>query len=239
MEAALELELAEGTVIADRVDATDCVFLGGLYRAEQVVAERVRRLVNGTLPWPSIDPEKALPWIERKTGLLLAESQIAAIRLALTSKVLVITGGPGVGKTTIVNAILRILAAKSVDLLLCAPTGRAAKRMTTSRFRPAGRRMLEPANLQALQAVLFHITMWHFDLENLGWGLHGWPQCDAGVVLWSLAIAANDWQARERLSRLCTIPINGVLDQTWDTASHAMEARILRPLKWFGLLEHR
>jgi exodeoxyribonuclease V alpha subunit len=130
VEAALELELAEGTVIAETVDTTACVFLGGLYRAEQVIAERVRRLVNGTLPWPSIDPQKALPWIERKTGLLLAESQIAAIRLALTSKVLVITGGPGVGKTTIVNAILRILAAKSVDLLLCAPTGRAAKRMT-------------------------------------------------------------------------------------------------------------
>ena len=99
--------------------------------------------------------------------------------------------------------------------------------------------MLETLNLRALQAVLFHITMWHFDLGNLGWGLHGWPQCDAGVVLWSLAIAANDWQPRERLSRLCTIPINGVLDQTWDTASHAMEARILRPLQWFGLLERR
>ena len=67
---------------------------------------------------------------------------------------------------------------------------------------PAGRRMLEPANRQALQAVLFHITMWHFDLENLGWGLHGWPQCDAGVVLWSLAIAANDWQPRERIASL-------------------------------------
>ena len=130
VEAALELELSDGTVIADTVDTTACVFLGGLYRAEQVIAERVRRLVNGTLPWPSIDPEKALPWIERKTGLSLAESQIAAIRLALMSKVLVVTGGPGVGKTTIVNAILRILAAKSVDLLLCAPTGRAAKRMT-------------------------------------------------------------------------------------------------------------
>ena len=104
---------------------------------------------------------------------------------------------------------------------------------------PAGRRMLQPANLRALQAVLFHITMWHFDLGNLGWGLHGWPQCDAGVILWSLSIASNDWQPRERLSRLCTIPINGVLDQTWDTASHAMEARILRPLQWFGLLEHR
>jgi exodeoxyribonuclease V alpha subunit len=55
---------------------------------------------------------------------------MAAIRLALRSKVLVITGGPGVGKTTIVNAILRILVAKGVQLLLCAPTGRAAKRMT-------------------------------------------------------------------------------------------------------------
>src|SRR5262249_33677341 len=57
-------------------------------------------------------------------------SQVVAIRLALISKVLVMTGGPGVGKTTIVNAILRILAAKGTGLLLCAPTGRAAKRMT-------------------------------------------------------------------------------------------------------------
>src|ERR1700691_3379032 len=57
------------------------------------------------------------------------QRQIAAIRLALMSKVLVMTGGPGVGKTTIVNAILRILAAKGTHLLLCAPTGRAAKRM--------------------------------------------------------------------------------------------------------------
>ena len=130
VQTALDLELAEGTVIADTVGETACVFLGGLYRAEQVIAERLLRLANGTLPWPYIDPEKALPWIEQKTGLALAESQVAAIRLALLSKVLVITGGPGVGKTTIVNAILRILAAKGVNLLLCAPTGRAAKRMT-------------------------------------------------------------------------------------------------------------
>jgi ABC-type multidrug transport system ATPase subunit len=55
-----------------------------------------------------------------RIGLALAESQVAAIRLALMSKVLVMTGGPGVGKTTIVNAILQILAAKGVRLLLCA-----------------------------------------------------------------------------------------------------------------------
>ena len=55
---------------------------------------------------------------------------LTPIRLALLSKVLIVTGGPGVGKTTIVNSILRVLAAKGVSLLLCAPTGRAAKRMT-------------------------------------------------------------------------------------------------------------
>ena len=130
VQTALALELAEGTVIVATVGETACVFLGGLYRAEQVIAERILRLANGKLPWRDIDAEKALPWVEQKTGLSLAESQVAAIRLAVISKVLVITGGPGVGKTTIVNAILRILDAKGVNMLLCAPTGRAAKRMT-------------------------------------------------------------------------------------------------------------
>jgi exodeoxyribonuclease V alpha subunit len=130
IEAALGLELQDGTVVADSVDSTPCIFLAGLYRAEQAIAERLFALTNGTLPWPFIDAEKALPWIEQKTGLAFADSQTAAIRLALLAKVLVITGGPGVGKTTIVNSILRIVAAKGVKLLLCAPTGRAAKRMT-------------------------------------------------------------------------------------------------------------
>src|SRR5712675_967201 len=127
---ALDLELQEGTVVADRVGETPCVFLAGLFRAERTIAVRLMRLANGKLPWPWIDADKALPWVEKHIGLALAESQVAAIRLALRSKVLVMTGGPGVGKTTIVKAILRILAAKGTDLLLCAPTGRAAKRMT-------------------------------------------------------------------------------------------------------------
>src|ERR1700691_3277871 len=127
---ALQLELQEGTVVADRVGDTPCVFLAGLYRAERGIAERLMRLANGPLPWPWIDPDKALPWVEERIGLALAESQVAAIRLALMSKVLVMTGGPGGGKTNLVNAILRILSAKGTNLLLCAPTGRAAKRMT-------------------------------------------------------------------------------------------------------------
>jgi exodeoxyribonuclease V alpha subunit len=126
---ALDLELAEDAVVADRVGETPCVFLAGLHRAERTIAERLMRLANGSLPWPWIDPDKGLPWVEKRIGLALAASQIAAIRLALMSKVLVMTGGPGVGKTTIVRAILRILAAKGVRIQLCAPTGRAAKRM--------------------------------------------------------------------------------------------------------------
>jgi exodeoxyribonuclease V alpha subunit len=127
---ALDLELREGDVIADRVGDSPCIFLAGLYRAERAIAERLMRLADGALPWPWIDPDKALPWVEKHIGLTLAESQVTAIRLALKYKVVVMTGGPGVGKTTIIRGILRILAAKGTELLLCAPTGRAAKRMT-------------------------------------------------------------------------------------------------------------
>ncbi|MDN2582931.1 AAA family ATPase, partial [Aquibium sp. ELW1220] len=130
IESAMLEELAEGTVTADTVGDAECIFLTGLYLAERAIAEQLKRIQTGPLPWPEIDADKALPWIEQKTGLTLAASQSAAVRLSLKSKVTVITGGPGVGKTTIVNSILRILAAKSVKLLLCAPTGRAAKRMT-------------------------------------------------------------------------------------------------------------
>jgi exodeoxyribonuclease V alpha subunit len=127
---ALDLELADGTVVTDSVGETPCTFLAGLHRAERAIAERLMRLANGPLPWSWIDPDKALPWVADRLRLTFAESQIAAIRLALTCKVSVITGGPGVGKTTIVKGILRILSAKGTRLLLCAPTGRAAKRMT-------------------------------------------------------------------------------------------------------------
>ena len=127
---ALEMELAAQTVTADSVAGTRCVFLSGLYHAERAVAGHLRRVTGGPLPWPEINPAKALPWAEARTGLTLADSQAEAVRLALRSKTTVITGGPGVGKTTIVKTILRILQAKAVTLRLCAPTGRAAKRMS-------------------------------------------------------------------------------------------------------------
>jgi exodeoxyribonuclease V alpha subunit len=137
VESAVELELGEGTVIADRVGDEPCLFLAPLHHAEQAIAARLLRLARGAPPWPEIDADKALPWIESRVQLALAASQAEAVRLALRSKVLVITGGPGVGKTTLVNTILGILAAKGVGILLCAPTGRAAKRLTETSGREA------------------------------------------------------------------------------------------------------
>ena len=132
IEEAIALELADGTVIADRLDEREAVFLSGLYRSEQNIATRLLDLAAGAPPWGGIDADTAIPWVEGRTGLTLAESQRAAVRLAISSKLLVITGGPGVGKTTLVNSILKILAVKGLRLALAAPTGRAAKRLTES-----------------------------------------------------------------------------------------------------------
>jgi len=132
IDTALALELDAGAVVADSLDGRRCVFLTGLYRAEQAIAGRLRSLIRGRPPWPPIDPVKAIPWVEQRTGLALAESQRQAVQLALNTRVLVITGGPGVGKTTLVNSILRILVAEQVRVVLCAPTGRAAKRLSES-----------------------------------------------------------------------------------------------------------
>ena len=132
VETALRLELEDGAVVADDLEGRRCIFLAGLYRAEREIAEQLRTLAVGKPPWPSIDVDKAIPWVEQRTKLALADSQKAALRAALVSKVMVITGGPGVGKTTLVNSLLKILIAKSVTIALCAPTGRAAKRLTES-----------------------------------------------------------------------------------------------------------
>lgn len=108
------------------------------------------------------------------------------------------------------------------------------------RTTPSGRQVVEAPHRQSLQAILFHIALWHLDLSYLGRGVHrGWPQEDAGIILWCLSVAADEWQTRERLTRMCTIPTKSVVASPWDTGSHAMEATILRPLWWFGLLDHR
>lgn len=103
-----------------------------------------------------------------------------------------------------------------------------------------GKLMVGQTRNGSLPAVLFHLAFWHMDLGYFGRGwVDSWPQADIGIVLWSLSIAASDWQTAEKLTRLCTIPEPAMLSATWDRSAYAMEARILRPLLWFGLLEHR
>ena len=101
-----------------------------------------------------------------------------------------------------------------------------------------GKSMLSDAKQGS--SILTHLAFWHMDLGYFGRGLLGsWPQADAGVVLWSLLVCANDWQSAEKLTRLCTIPDPAMFSEMWDRMPYAMEAKVLRPLLWFGLLEHR
>ena len=127
---ALERTLACGDLIQENIAGQELLFLPSLKRAEEVIAARIRKLFALPANYPPIDVDKAVEWCQRKTGKELAPSQRKALEQALTSRALVITGGPGVGKTTLVNTILLILRAKKVRCLLCAPTGRAAKRLS-------------------------------------------------------------------------------------------------------------
>ncbi|MFM2006214.1 MAG: hypothetical protein RLZZ09_1869 [Pseudomonadota bacterium] len=129
---AIDAELAEKNLVAEVIDGQDAVFLAPLYQAEVGCARHLKRLSLGRTPWGAIDADKAIPWVEGQTGLSLSDSQQQAIRLVIRSKVAIITGGPGVGKTTLVNSLLKILMAKRVQVQLCAPTGRAAKRLAES-----------------------------------------------------------------------------------------------------------
>jgi len=88
---------------------------------------------------------KALKWVQEKIRLEFAAKQIEAIQSAASEKVMVITGGPGTGKTTIINAVIRIYRELGARILLAAPTGRASKRMSEATGYPARtiHRMLE------------------------------------------------------------------------------------------------
>jgi exodeoxyribonuclease V alpha subunit len=106
------------------------VFLKPLHAAESGVAARIKALlVQPPLPL-EIDLDRALDWFEKQEKIELARQQKQAIRAGLTRKVLVITGGPGTGKTTLVRGIVKILEKKGQKVLLAAPTGRAAKRLS-------------------------------------------------------------------------------------------------------------
>lgn len=130
VEEALAWMIAQGQLLLESLDGEDLIFLPHLAAAERVIAARIVRLARGRADYPPIDLEKAIGWCQQRSGKILADSQREALVQALGHRVLVITGGPGVGKTTLMNSILMILRAKKVKCLLCAPTGRAAKRLS-------------------------------------------------------------------------------------------------------------
>jgi exodeoxyribonuclease V alpha subunit len=105
------------------------VYLAPFHAAETGVAQKLINLRESPSNIRPIHPEKAIEWVRQKLNIELARSQGDAVLLAATSKVLIITGGPGTGKTTIITAILRIFQQLKLRILLAAPTGRAAKRM--------------------------------------------------------------------------------------------------------------
>src|SRR5262249_16765408 len=135
--AAVEHERTEGEVVREPEGDEPWLYLKPIFLAELGVARALHSLRTGLHPLTGIDSEVALHWVEQKMGLELAPSQRDAIRQAVTHKVLVITGGPGVGKTTLVRGILEIFAAKKLRCGLCAPTGRAAKRLSETTGREA------------------------------------------------------------------------------------------------------
>ncbi|HLJ94425.1 MAG TPA: ATP-dependent RecD-like DNA helicase [Gemmataceae bacterium] len=143
--AAVEEARTEGEIVREPTPEEPWLYLKPLFLAELGVARAVQGLQGGDHPLPAIKTDLALAWAEKKMGIEFAETQRQAIRQAATSKVLVITGGPGTGKTTIVRGLLEIFAAKGLRCLLCAPTGRAAKRLseTTGREAKTIHRLLE------------------------------------------------------------------------------------------------
>ena len=123
---ALAKECESGTLIKEE----NRIYLRDLHRAETRAAAKLRQLLDTPRAFRPIDADRAITWAEGKMGFSLAPRQREALANAITSKVSIITGGPGVGKTTIIRALTEIFAVRKLDIRLAAPTGRAAKRMS-------------------------------------------------------------------------------------------------------------
>jgi exodeoxyribonuclease V alpha subunit len=113
------------------------VYLTRLHQCETGIASRLRALLSVPRATREVDSVRAIQWARQQLSFEPAENQKTAIRYALENKVMVITGGPGTGKTTIVKVILEIFSQMKIDIMLAAPTGRAAKRMSEMTGHPA------------------------------------------------------------------------------------------------------
>jgi exodeoxyribonuclease V alpha subunit len=149
VDAAIDRLARAGEIAVDAgvVDdpADPAVYETSLYRAEVALAVGLRRLAEAPPPPGVANADAAIAAYERAAGIALARQQVEAVRLAIGAKAAVVTGGPGVGKTTIVRGIVSILRKQGLTVALAAPTGRAAKRLSDATGAPAStlHRLLE------------------------------------------------------------------------------------------------
>ncbi|MBW2092958.1 MAG: ATP-dependent RecD-like DNA helicase, partial [Deltaproteobacteria bacterium] len=136
LKAFSSVSLQERVVIED-LDATEghqennkAVYLRPFHVSETGIAEKLKTLLAAPKSIRKIDTDKAIAWVQKQLDIRLATGQVEAIRHAATDKVMVITGGPGTGKTTLINAVIKIFKRIGVSVMMAAPTGRAAKRMS-------------------------------------------------------------------------------------------------------------
>ncbi|MBS6177786.1 ATP-dependent RecD-like DNA helicase [Emergencia timonensis] len=120
----------EGDIQIDSLDGQTVVYLYLYYLAEQKVCKNIAAIAGAGLKALSVDIDSMIKMTEGETGIILSEQQITAVKSSLTSGVSVITGGPGTGKTTIINTIINIFEQSEFKVAIAAPTGRAAKRIT-------------------------------------------------------------------------------------------------------------
>lgn len=130
IEERLEALVMNEHLIQMTLNETPFYWIKPMYLAEIGIARELDRLTTSKCAIRDVDVQKALDWMEQKMGLRLASQQKQAAALSLEQKVHIITGGPGTGKSTITKGILRITEKLTNSILLAAPTGRAAKRMS-------------------------------------------------------------------------------------------------------------
>jgi exodeoxyribonuclease V alpha subunit len=119
---------------SNETEATNekAVYMSNAYRAELGIVGSLKEILKAPLPIPTVKVQKAVKWAQKKTEITLSDAQQEALASALTNKVLLITGGPGTGKTTLIKAIVAVFLHAELKVMLTAPTGRAAKRMQES-----------------------------------------------------------------------------------------------------------
>ncbi len=130
IELAIEKEIAVKSIICDLIGEESCIFLASYYFYEKQIARLLLSIRNCSVSWSNDNTADLIPQIEQELDIQLADNQKEAIARALSEKLMVITGGPGTGKTTLVRTLLKILESKNLNIKLCAPTGRAAKRLS-------------------------------------------------------------------------------------------------------------